>query len=266
LQKRLKKTLLLLSIFTCIWAQEDTTTDAVLLQEETIESIVTDDIAVAAVRIANMLPDVPMIDLSVDGRLEITDIVYGDASDYVLVPVEKTKLILMPHVPINEQGEVIKGNQAPQPLTFTPTLEPDRYYTIVFSFPHTNQNTNQSEQQIFNASLITIFENTFVTPLPGQARVRFNNISAEPTNVRVEQETDQEERTLLGTLTLPLLSTEVLNISAGSYVLSFGEDNVELDLDLQAGTFYTFYVFWDGEDLVVNPDIDGVLGMLIGEN
>lgn len=232
-------------------------------QDQITTSVTTADeqpIKIAAVRVANMLPGIPGVDLIVDGRLSIQDVVYGAVSGYVLVPIDQVKLALMPHIPIDEKGKIIEGNQPPELLPFAATLEADRYYTIVFSYAE----TSETGQEIFHSSLISIFENTFETPLPGQARIRLNNTSASPIKVKVQQTAQgQDISSILATVEVSQRSTEVLNIPFGSYVFSFGDSEAELEVVVQAGTFYTFYIFRDGEALVINPDVDGILGTLI---
>jgi hypothetical protein len=243
-------------------AQEDV--DLEIKQDLNTISVTTTDeqlVKIAAVRVANMMPGVPGLDLTVDGRLSIRDIVYGGVSGYILVPIDQVKLALMPHIPIDQEGKIIEGNQPPELIPFAATLEADRYYTVVFS----HAETSETGQEVFHSSLINIFENTFETPLPGQARIRLNNTSASPIRVDVKQtEEGQEVGSALATVVeIFQRSTEVLNIPFGSYVFSFGDSEAELEVVVQAGTFYTFYIFRDGEALVINPDVDGILGTLI---
>jgi Domain of unknown function (DUF4397) len=262
LLKHLPKIICISLFIACSFAQEDSATLEVQ-QDQTATPVVNEQqqsIQIAAVRVANMLPGVPMVDLSVDGRLRIQDVVYGSVSGYILVPIDKVKLALMPHVPINEKGEVLDGNQPPELIPFVAPLQPDRYYTLVFSY----SDTSEIGQQVFNSSLVSIFENTFETPLPGQARIRLNNTSTESINLSVkERKNPQEEFAVLQTLEIPLLSTEVLNIPSGAYTFSFANGEADLEVALQAGTFYTFYLFRDDGQWVINPDVDGVLGTLI---
>jgi hypothetical protein len=57
------------------------------------------------------------------------------------------------------------------------------------------------------------------------------------------------------------LSTEVTDISRGRYILSF-DDETELNAELRAGVLYTFYIFRDEDELVVNVSVDGMIGVL----
>ena len=212
----------------------------------------------AAVRLAHMLPGVPRVDLTVDGRLRLQDVVYGDVSGYLLIPIDRLRLGLMPQVAINNRGEVLSGNQPPELIPITTTLEPDKYYTIVFSYT----DSPDRGERVFSTTLVSIFEDSFDIPLPGQARVRFNSTSSSAIELSIQQLQDPQEPVDWQTLELLPLSTVALNIPLGSYVFSFTEDEANLQVIVHAGTYYTFYIFRDGEDLVINPDVDGVLGTL----
>jgi hypothetical protein len=217
---------------------------------------------VAGVRVANMLPGVSRIDLSVNGRLRIRDVAYGDVSAYSLTSVQSVELAIMPHVPISREGNVLEGVRVPQAIPFDVELEPETYYTLIFS---RNEGAQTGQQAVINP-LVSVFQNIFETPSPGQAQLRIYNTSAQPTTLALEGITTTLETSLpLRTLALQSLITEIIDIDAGVYNFVFGDDEAELELALQAGTFYSFYIFRDGSDLVVNIDVDGLIGVLIDE-
>ena len=242
-----------------VLAQGESSTP-LLVQDQGINTATTqqqESRQIAAVRLAHMLPGVPRVDLTVDGRLRLQDVVYGDVSGYMLIPFDRLRLRLMPQVAINNRGEVLSGNQPPELIPITTTLEPDKYYTIVFSYT----DSPDMGERVFSTTLLSIFEDSFDIPLPGQARVRFNN-SGTAIGLSIQQLQDHQEPVTWETLELPLLSTLALNIPLGSYSFSFAEGETDLQVIVHAGTYYTFYLVRDGENLVINPDVDGVLGTL----
>ena len=99
--------------------------------------------------------------------------------------------------------------------------------------------------------------------MPGKAYVRLINITSTPVSLSFLERSSNAQFGL--PLETPMLDVGVLNVQAGSYVLSFADTktNLELEATLQAGTFYCFYVFQDGEDLAVNVDVDGILGTTV---
>jgi Domain of unknown function (DUF4397) len=211
----------------------------------------------AAIRVANMLPSVPLVDFIVDGRLRIRDIEHGEISDYIIVPTEELELSLMPHVPVSSDGAVVEGNAVPKPISLEVSLTAGSYYTMILS--HTQSQNNSG--RLFGNTLSSIFLDTFIIPIPGNAHVRLVNTS-ETTVVLTFLDTRVGPSFEAVAFEALALDTGAIDVLAGPYTLSFDnkETKVELQADLQAGTLYTFYVFKDGQDLVINVDVDGVLG------
>ncbi|MGL4608748.1 MAG: DUF4397 domain-containing protein [Trueperaceae bacterium] len=85
---------------------------------------------VAAVRVAHVSPDAPMLDLMIDGTLSLRDIQYTTLSSYVLVPAGEHELRVQPHRTPNEETQTI---EAPEPFILSERLEPGHYYTLVAS-------------------------------------------------------------------------------------------------------------------------------------
>lgn len=200
----------------------------------------------SAIRVVNLFPGLNMLDLLVDGRLKISDVAYGTVSGYVIVPTEIGNITIMPHTLISGTGQIIGGVQPPQPLPVEIELEPDKYYTIILGTRSTGTN-------------VMVFENDFELPRPGHAHLRIVNTTDSPIAM---QALDSTTRDPVGeNLIADALSTEGTNISQGRYILSF-DDESDLSAELRAGLFYTFYVFRDEDELVINVSVDGMLGVL----
>jgi Domain of unknown function (DUF4397) len=89
----------------------------------------------AAVRLAHVSPDAPLLDLLIDGRLRLQDVNYMDLSTYLVLPAGEHELRVQPHrAPSATDTETqSRGIQAPEPFIISETLEPGRYYTLVTS-------------------------------------------------------------------------------------------------------------------------------------
>jgi hypothetical protein len=89
----------------------------------------------AAVRLAHMSPDAPMLDLLVDGRLRLQDVNFTELSAYIVLPAGEHELRVQPHRAPRNPSDETQGNRvlAPEPFIISETLEPGRYYTLVAS-------------------------------------------------------------------------------------------------------------------------------------
>ncbi len=87
--------------------------------------------AVAAVRLAHLSPDAPLLDLLVDGKLRLQDLNFTKLSSYLILPAGEHELRVQPHRAPNDPNDT--AVQAPEPFIISVTLEPGRYYTIVAS-------------------------------------------------------------------------------------------------------------------------------------
>jgi hypothetical protein len=208
----------------------------------------------SAIRVVNLFPGLNMLDLLVDGRLRISDVGYGVVSGYVIVPADTSNIAIMPHTLISGTGQLTESVQPPQPLPVDIELEADKYYTIILGLHFT---TSQGARS--SGTNIMIFENPFEIPRPGQARLRLVNTTDTPIAMQALDNTSREP--VGENLIADALSTEVVNIARGRYILSF-DDETELNAELRAGILYTFYVFRDEDELVVNVSVDGMIGVL----
>jgi hypothetical protein len=97
------------------------------------EPATNDEQAIAAVRLAHVSPDAPLLDLVIDGRLRLQDINFTQLSSYILLPAGEHDLRVQPHRPPAATSAAQSQPQAPEPLITTVTLEPGGYYTLVVS-------------------------------------------------------------------------------------------------------------------------------------
>jgi hypothetical protein len=94
------------------------------------QSLAQENPGVAAVRLAHVSPDAPLLDLLVDGRLRLQDLAFTELSAYITLPAGEHELRVQPHrAPATPDRTV----QAPEPFIIAVTLEPGRYYTLVAS-------------------------------------------------------------------------------------------------------------------------------------
>lgn len=92
-----------------------------------------DEQAVAAVRLAHVSPDAPLLDLLVDGRLRLQDIAFTELSSYILLPAGDHELRVQPHRAPAPADPNQTRVQAPEPFIIAVTLEAGKYYTLVTS-------------------------------------------------------------------------------------------------------------------------------------
>jgi Domain of unknown function (DUF4397) len=91
----------------------------------------------AAVRLAHVSPDAPLIDLLVDGRLRLQDVNFTAVSSYLILPAGEHELRVFPHraptEAVSADPAATSKVAAPEPFIISVTLEPGRYYTLVAS-------------------------------------------------------------------------------------------------------------------------------------
>jgi Domain of unknown function (DUF4397) len=91
----------------------------------------------AAVRLAHVSPDAPLVDLLVDGRLRLQDVNFTEVSSYLVLPAGDHELRVFPHraptEAVSDDPAATSKVAAPEPFIVSVTLEPGRYYTLVAS-------------------------------------------------------------------------------------------------------------------------------------
>jgi Domain of unknown function (DUF4397) len=91
----------------------------------------------AAVRLAHVSPDAPLVDLLVDGRLRLQDVNFTAVSSYLILPAGDHELRVFPHraptEAVSADPAATSKVAAPEPFIVSVTLEPGRYYTLVAS-------------------------------------------------------------------------------------------------------------------------------------
>lgn len=116
----------------------------------------------AALRLVNLSPDAPRIDLRIGDATPVKDLPFGDASGYVVVPAGEQTLRVYPHRP--PRGSA--GNEAEtvpslEPITAVVVLEPGAYHSVAlvgfYEPPPDNANTgNLSVNVTPDDALLTI--------------------------------------------------------------------------------------------------------------
>jgi hypothetical protein len=141
---KLFSTALYLGCLCCLWvllglarAQRDTvqpTSEPIPVQADTAQGGTPELLNVAAVRLAHVSPDAPLLDLLVDGKLRFQDVNFTALSSYLVLPAGEHELRVQPHRASNNSStEASNKIQAPEPFIISVTLEPGRYYTLVAS-------------------------------------------------------------------------------------------------------------------------------------
>jgi hypothetical protein len=91
---------------------------------------------VAGLRLANLSPDAPQLDLLLDGQLVLQDLAFPDVSGYLLIPAGRHELRIFPHRAPAEETPADTGGVTVRPLepmSITVDVVAGRYYTLTAS-------------------------------------------------------------------------------------------------------------------------------------
>lgn len=87
----------------------------------------------SAIRIAHASPDAPQVDVVVSRQLFLTDVEYGQVTQYRSLPAGQHEISIYPHRLSNAELEEAEGVPALEPITVLVDLGEGEYYTLAVS-------------------------------------------------------------------------------------------------------------------------------------
>ncbi|WP_233274703.1 DUF4397 domain-containing protein [Haladaptatus cibarius] len=151
----------------------------------------------AQVRVAHMSPDAPPVDVLIDGETAISNLSYGNVTDYASLPA-------------GEHNVTVTAAGDPSTVVFSEnvTFDADTNYTAVALGEISEHSENPFD--------VTVLEDDFTAPEPGNASVRL--VHASPDAPPVDVTVAETNTTLFDDVSFGN-ATEYAEVPAGEYAL-----------------------------------------------